>query len=363
MAGLRDNCFQEKVSPFLANKMREVDEKYGPNSREARALSLQYRKDPREDYQTTEVNRRHYEAEIVAEIEGEELVGLERLYRRVLVIEPTMICAAHCRYCLRANYDQYTLTDHQLLEIAKYCGHDENRRDLREVLITGGDPLIVPHKLNFLIEALEEHAPNIQIIRIGSRLMAQQPNRIGNSVFNTFETHSRFRFEIGTQLTHSIELFPEVCETIAKIQDRGVRFYSQNVLLKGINDDIGTLIDLYDTMRELDIEAHYLFHCVPMKGIHHFRTSIERGIDLINQLTSCGGISGRAKPMFAAMTDIGKITFYEGVIKEANDQKLLLQSSYSIEERKRWAPGYKLPETAEVDKNGFLRVWYQDGED
>lgn len=364
MAGLTDGLFKEKISPFLFEKMQEVEKQYGPNSLESRALLLQYKKSPLEDLPTLEKNRRHYEAEVSAEVNGHQVPGLERLYRRCMVIDITMICAANCRYCLRGNYPISTLSEQQMVDIAKYCGLETNRNDLNELLITGGDPLIIPQKLNYLLNVLEEHAPNIRFIRIGSRLPSQQPDRIDDSVLNIFDTHEKFRFEVGTQINHPVEFFPEVIKAFEDLQDRKVRIYAQNVLLKNINDDVATLVALYDTMHIHDIDPHYLFHCIPIKGMHHFRTTVAKGLSLVKDLTCSGNISGRAKPMFAAMTDIGKITFYDGVIleKDANNN-LLLQSNYSFEDRLKWVCGWKLPESARVDEQGRLQVLYLDGSD
>ncbi len=88
---------------------------------------------------------------------------------------------------------------------------------------------------------------------------------------------------------------------------------------------------------------------------------MDKGLALAKSLTCSGHVSGRTKPMFAAMTDIGKITFYDGVILERREGKILLQSEYRIEERMAWNPSWEVPDTAEVDRQGKLRVWYQDG--
>ena len=135
-------------------------------------------------------------------------------------------------------------------------------------------------------------------------------------------------------------------------------------IAQGVNDNLQALVDLYGKMREIGIEAHYLFHSVPMRGMHHLRTSVHLGLDLSKDLTNSGLISGRAKPMYALMTDIGKITLYDGTLlgKDANN-RLLVQSNYKLEDRLNWNPDWKMPETAEVDDNGYLRVWYLDGED
>lgn len=349
MAGLIDGEFKEKLSPFLKSKVKDP------------AISLQYCKSPLETTQCPETNRRHYEAEVSNNY-------IERLYRKCAVIDLTMICAANCRYCLRSSYPIHTMSDPEIYSASLYCGSEENKRDINEILVTGGDPLIVPKKLNYLIDCIEENAPNVHFVRIGSRLASQEPDRVDESVLNIFRSYTKIKFEIGTQINHPIELYPEVINALQSIQDAGARIYAQNVLLKGVNNNIDTLVSLYNTLRELDIDPHYLFHCIPMKGIHHFRTSITTGLDLIKELTCSGEISGRAKPMFAAMTDIGKITFYEGTIEkcevdENGTRFLLLKSDYSYKDRIKWNPEWKLPDNAFISGWGTLNVWYIDGQD
>ena len=362
---MSEGVFSEKISRFLRTKLDELRTKYGEDSPTYLGLARQYVRDPREDVQTAEQNIKHYEAGVAQTEAGDERLppGLERLYRRTLVIEPTFVCLAHCRYCLRRNYPSHTLTEKQLVDVAKYCGSEENRDTLNEVLITGGDPLIIPRRIELLLQALIEYAPNVRIIRLATRITTQDPNRIDEDLLRLFQNKPSLRFELATQINHPVEFFPECVAAFRAIRNQGAKIYSQNVLLKGINDDLATLLDLYDAMRDNDIEAHYLFHCVPLIGTHHFRTSLEKGIRLASALTSCGAISGRAKPMFATMTDIGKITLYEGCIVDRRDRELLLQSRYRLAERSSWNPSWELPPTAVVDDEGYLRVWYLDGED
>ena len=355
--------FKEKISPFLRKKISEFKENYGEHSTQYIALSLQYIRGPLEAVGGNEANIKHYEAGVHVEIDHSSVPGLERLYKRTLVIEPTLICASHCRYCLRQNYSKHTLTEAQLFDIAKYCGEPERRDILNEVLITGGDPLLLPQRMNILIQALLTHAPNIKTVRIGTRLMTQSPDKFDSEVFSLFKDKPGIRFEIATQLNHPAEFFPETCEIFKRLQGLGIKIYSQNVLLKGINDNVETLIELYNEMRLHDIEAHYLFHCVPIRGIHHLRTSVDKGLELMRCLSSGGFISGRAKPMYAAMTDIGKIVFYEGTIASRKDGWLLLKSGYRLKDRFAWNPTWRLPENAATDEAGFLQVWYLDGDD
>jgi lysine 2,3-aminomutase len=192
----------------------------------------------------------------------------------------------------------------------------------------------------------------------------QNPERIDENVYSIFRKHSdRIHFELATQINHPVDLFPESIEIFKKIRDLGVIIYSQNVLLKGLNDDIDTLAALYNKMRDVGVESHYLFHCVPMKGMGHFRNHVSKGIELVKQLTNSGIISGRSKPMFALMTDIGKIIMYEGTILDKKENMIQVQSTYQYTERLKNNPSWEMPDTAEVDENGFLRIWYLDGND
>lgn len=140
-----------------------------------------------------------------------------------------------------------------------------------------------------------------------------------------------------------------------------MRVYAQNVLLRGVNDTLGSLIDLYDVLREWGIESHYLFHCVPLQGMAHLRTSLDEAVVLARGLGGSGRISGRAKPLVAAMTDIGKIVLYDGVIVGRRAGRILLRSECTLAQRRQWNPNWRMPDTAECHADGNLMVWYLDG--
>lgn len=355
---------QEIISPFLKEKLKKLKKDKGEFSKEYTGLANQYSFKPEEnkfDYKTE--RRRHYEADLQHDGSGKGLTGVERLYRRAVVLELTTSCVARCRWCLRANYNPFTLNKENVVLAAKHFGDKSNRDDLNEILITGGDPFIVADLLNFTIDSIEKYAPNIKIIRIGSRLAVQEPKMIyADKLRKALRKREGLAIEVGTQINHPIELFPESKKAYLYLQEKGVRIYNQQVLLKGVNDDLDTLVELYSMMREIGIEPHYMFHCVPMRGMSHHRTTIEKGLELIKGLTASGRISGRSKPKYTAMTDIGKITFYEGVIVEKRGDMVLLQSNYKKEERLRWNPTWQMPDSAEEDEQGFLRVWYRDAQ-
>lgn len=364
MAGSSNSNFVEKLTPYLKQKLVETSEKYGIDSEEYKAFEKQYIKSTKEDEINHEDRLRHYQSEVHVHYEGNPLRGVERLYRRTILLEPTMVCAAHCRWCLRGQYPQFSLSDDEITNFAKYTGSEEVRDDLKEILITGGDPLMIPKRLEVIFSEVQKHAPNIEIIRIGTRVPVQDPFRVNDEMIRILKTAAPLKLEIGTNINHPSELTVEARKAYNDLYKVAFKIYDQTVLLKGVNDDANVLSKLYDAFRYMGIESHYLFHCIPMQGMSHHRTSVQRGLDISEQLINSGIVSGRAKPMFTLMTDLGKITLLQNTILDRNDNnEILIQSRYTIDDFKYRNPSWELPKSAFIDENGFLRVWYRDGTD
>lgn len=365
MAGTKTGEFIELISPFLRRKMSELRERHGAESAAWRAIALQYLRSPLEAAISPQERRRHYESELTLNYRGRPLAGVERLYRRTVLLEPTTVCAAHCRWCLRGQYPVQTLDAGQIADAARYFGEAEECREVDEVLITGGDPLMATGLLRSALEALQTHAPRIRTIRIGSRVPFQAPERINGELLAVLAAASHLRLEIGVNVNHPIEFWPESREALAKLRSTGARLYNQHPLLKGVNDDIDVLVELYARLRENDVEAHYLFHAIPLQGMQHHRTSVQRGAELALRLNASGEFSGRGKPRYCLMTDIGKIVLSEGAIVDRRpaDNTLLLRSGYRAADRKRWNPSWRIPSSVEIDDDGYMCVWYRDGTD
>jgi len=365
MAGTKNSNFVELISPFLRKKIAEAEAAYGADSVEVQALTRQYIYDAREKQIHDNERRRHYESEVLVYFENRPIVGVERLYRRTILIEPTTVCAAHCRWCLRGQYPVKTMTEDEIVHATRYIGSDTMCEDINEVLITGGDPLMSQPLLALTLSELERNAPNVRTVRVGSRVIFQDPRRINPNMLDIFARYPEFRFEIGVNVNHPIEFWPESVDAIRKLQDIGIHFYNQHPLLKGVNDNLQTLADLYGLLREHSIEGHYLFHAIPLRGMSHHRTSLRKGLELVTKLSSCGEFSGRAKPKYAVLSDIGKIVIYDGVIlaHRTEDNALLLQSGFKYADRMRWVPNWQMPPSVELDDNGLMRTWYVDGTD
>lgn len=360
MPDLKKASFKQKVPEYLEHLLAKIRNEFGEKSPEYYAIYNQYFYSQLEDFIAKEHNLKHYEAALTSK--GVLPRGLERLYKRQLVIDLTMVCAAHCRYCLRANYDPVQIKRGDIEGIVAYIAADKY---LKELLITGGDPFIVPRLLMQLISEVVKKAPNIQIIRIGTRLPVQSPDKFDEELFNFFRSYGQsIRFECAIQINHAVELQEQPRKIFENLQKSGVRIYSQNVLLKNVNDNISALVQLYDNLRYLGVEAHYLFHPVPLIRTHHFRTSIAKALSLIKELTASGQISGRIKPMLSLMTDVGKVTLYEGTLGAKDEQGYIdIRTNYQIADRLRWNPDYQLPDSARVDDQGRIIVKYLDGRD
>jgi lysine 2,3-aminomutase len=352
--------FGIRVSSFINNKLTMA--KNENNKKLENILQNQFYlslKSQSENLNDSDYALKHYEAASSYEFEGKKLLGLERLYRRTLVVEPILQCLANCRHCLRQNYSPFSLSTTDLSQIAKGINTLDSLKDVRELLITGGDPFLIPSKLIHFLNKLAEDETKIKIIRIASRIPIHRPSAINNALISLFKQKYPFRLEMATQINHNLELFPEVKDAYSRISEY-VNIYNQTVLLKGINDNVPDLINLCDELRYLGIENHYIFHCVPIKEAQEFRTSIDDSLKLIRDITSSGYISGRAKPQLALMTDVGKVTLYEGSIIDRSDDKILLQTNYNYNDRLKWNPSWTLPANAIINQNGLLQVWYKD---
>jgi lysine 2,3-aminomutase len=354
--------FPEYVSSFLKKLINELTEKYGTDSHEVQSITRQYYKQKNEDIVLPDESDRHYHADNSSEYNGIKLRGVERLYKRCMVIEPTTVCAAHCRYCLRSHYDRQHLDNSELKNIAQFCGDMSHNPDLRELLITGGDPFMIPTKLSYFINCIAEFAPNIEIIRIGTRIPMQDPQRINEDLLEALHKRQGIKFEVSIQINSVHEFTDEASRAIEKLENIGCKIYCQTVLLKGVNDTVEDMVELYDKLRYLWIEPHYIFHCVPIMGMGHLRTSVEKGLEIIRDLDNSGKVSGRAKPHYALMTDVGKVMLYEGTIVKNEENMLLLKTSYDVNDRLKWNPDWEMPSCASIDTDGKILVWYKNGE-
>ena len=234
MAGTKiKDEFKELISPFLRFKLKDLKDRFGENSREYIAIAKQYIRDPNEKLIVENLEKgRHYQSGVKAYYDNKPLKGIERLYKRTILLEPTTVCAAHCRWCVRGQYPVETMDKDSISNATKYIGTDERKDDLKEILITGGDPLMSVPLLSFTLGEIKKNAPNINIVRIASRVPFHDPERINDNMLEIFSQYDNFRFELGTHINHPIEFWEESVASIKNCKKLVLEFIIKILCLK-----------------------------------------------------------------------------------------------------------------------------------
>lgn len=167
-------------------------------------------------------------------------------------------------------------------------------KEVRDVLISGGDPLTMPDQhIEYLLSQLRAIS-HVEIIRIGTKVPAVLPQRITRSLTNILRKyHPLF---ISVHFTHPDELTTEAKEACEKLANAGIPLGSQTVLLKGINDNISVMKKLMHGLLMIRVRPYYLYQCDPILGSAHFRTPVEKGLEIISGLR--GHTLGYAVPSF-----------------------------------------------------------------
>jgi lysine 2,3-aminomutase len=212
-------------------------------------------------------------------------------------------CAVYCRYCLRKRMvgdGEYAMNKAELQEAIDYIARTPQ---IRDVLLTGGDPLVLSDSnLEWIISRLRS-IPHVELIRIGSRFPVLNPFRVTDELCRIIsEYHPVW---VNTHYNHSKELTPEAAEACDKITRAGAPLGNQTVLLKGINDNAETLRNLFSGLVKMRVRPYYLYQAQLIGGTKHFRTTIEHGMALMDELR--GTTSGFAIPTYVLDTPYGKV--------------------------------------------------------
>ncbi len=231
--------------------------------------------------------------------------SIARQYQDRVAFTVTQTCGIYCRHCFRKEL----VVDGDLsLDFNVDDGLDWISRhpEVRDVLITGGDPLLLPdEKIAYLIERLRG-IDHIEMIRFGSRLPIVLPQRITPQLKKILGGNHTVPIWLNTQCNHPKELTEQTAQAVYDLMGCGVNVGNQAVLLKGINDDAATFRELHQELLRVRIRPYYVFYCEAAPGIDHFRTPVEKGAELIRDALR-GHTTGLAQPMYVVATNIGKI--------------------------------------------------------
>jgi len=199
-------------------------------------------------------------------------------YKNRLLFFPTPVCPITCRYCFRKNElaNPSELFDGQLKEAINYLN---NHPEVNEVILSGGDPLILSdEKLEVLFENFSK-VPSIKYLRIHSRTPVILPSRVTESLCDLLSRYKKkfFSLIIAVHTNHSDELDDEVKASLINLKKTGVKLLSQTVLLKEVNDDLRSLKTLFTDLSDLGVTPYYLHHPDRVKGGMHFYLSLTEG--------------------------------------------------------------------------------------
>ncbi len=257
--------------------------------------------------------------------------GLVHTYPDKVLFLVTDLCASYCRYCTRSRIvGKGTLpTARQQWEQA--IEYIRNRPEIRDVLISGGDPLILSDaRLEWLLTRLRD-IPHVEMLRIGTKIPAVLPQRITPDLARMLK---RFHpLYVSIHFTHPSELTKASARACSRLADAGIPLGSQTVLLAGINDDLATMRDLMHGLLNMRVKPYYLHQCDPVSGTSHFRTPIEKGVSIIRGLH--GHTTGYAVPayMLDAAGGGGKVPINPDYIKRREGNVWILSNYRGLEYR------------------------------
>jgi lysine 2,3-aminomutase len=267
------------------------------------------------------------EAEDPLNEDGDSKVpGLVHRYPDRVLLLATGSCSVYCRYCTRhrmvAGRRDDCRYDRNRLERA--FDYIRNHEEVRDVLISGGDPLLLTdERLEWILSRLRR-IDHVELVRIGTKTPAVLPQRITESLVRMLRRyHPLF---LSLHFTHPGELTPEARIACERLADGGIPLGSQTVLLKGVNDDVATLKALFHGLLKNRVRPYYLYQCDPIKGSAHFRTTVAKGLEIIQGLR--GHTTGYAVPTYVidAPGGGGKIAVYPETMLGHRGDNLVLRN-------------------------------------
>ena len=227
--------------------------------------------------------------------EGHMVVpGLVHRYPDRVLFLVTDFCSTYCRYCTRSRLVGKKGRPHSIKKWKGAIAYIKKTPVIRDVLLSGGDPLTLPDEsLDWLLTQLRA-IPHVEIIRIGSKVPAVLPQRVTPELVKMLGKHHPLF--ISLHFTHPDELTPETARACEMLANAGIPLGSQTVLLKGVNDDTAVMKKLMQGLLKIRVRPYYLYQCDPIPGSAHFRTPVEKGLEIIQGLR--GHTTGYAVPSY-----------------------------------------------------------------
>lgn len=250
--------------------------------------------------------------------------GLVHRYPDRVLFLVTDRCASYCRYCTRSRVVSGVGDQHLETQWEAAFEYLENTPQVRDVLLSGGDPLLFSdRRLDRILSRLRS-IPHIEFVRIGSRIPIFLPQRITPELCEMLKQHHPLFISIHTN--HPKELTSEVRDALGRLADAGVPMGNQSVLLKGVNDSVEVQKELVHKLLMCRVRPYYLYQCDPINGSSHLRTSIADGVEIIEGLR--GHTTGYAIPQFVidGPGGGGKIPVNPDYVVAEQEDKIVLRN-------------------------------------
>jgi lysine 2,3-aminomutase len=252
--------------------------------------------------------------------------GITHRYPDRCLMVTTHVCTMYCRFCtrkratmVRGGWDAISRDDERMLEYIR------DHSEIRDVIVSGGDPLTLPPaKLKFFLHGLRD-IPHVDVIRIGTRVPTTLPQRLYDQETIDILADAE-KVWIQTHFNHPREITPEVAKVCKTLLRAGMPLNNHTVLRTGVNDDLETMRKLMRALLRVKIRPYYLFHCDPVTGAGHFRTSVWKGLEIMEGLR--GHMSGLAIPTYVVDSPHGggKIPLMPNYLVSASDDCVILRN-------------------------------------
>lgn len=228
------------------------------------------------------------------EDEDSPVPGLTHRYPDRVLLLITDMCSMYCRHCTRRRFAGQRDDESPSDRIDRAIEYIARTPQVRDVLLSGGDALMVSdQKLESIISRLRQ-IPHVEIVRIGSRTPVVCPQRITEDLVNMLRKYHPIW--LNTHFNHPNEITPEAAAACARLADAGIPLGNQSVLLRGVNDCVHTMKRLVHGLVKMRVRPYYIYQCDLSMGLEHFRTPVSKGIEIIEGLR--GHTSGYAVPTF-----------------------------------------------------------------
>ena len=255
--------------------------------------------------------------------EDSEVANVTHRYPDRVLFYVNYMCPIYCRFCTRKRKvgAPDSIPDDNTERGLEYL---REHPEVRDVIISGGDPLMLTdRKIDYIVGGIRS-IEHIEIIRIGSRVPVTLPQRITPELCAILKKHHPFY--INTHFNHPREITPETTKACGLLADAGIPLGNQAVLLKGVNDDPEVMVELMKKLLAIRVKPYYIYQADLVVGTDHFRTSIKKGLEIIAALR--GHISGLGVPHYVvdAPGGGGKIALLPDPVVSFDDDEIRLRN-------------------------------------